>query len=1049
MLPIPRLLCSLLAASVLTVGPLSLAAPAFIGPGANHPEREWKWFETEHFRIHYYQGYEEFARFAAGIGEQGFERIAADLGVEPENKIPLFITEDEFWNGFAEPLRTRIVLDPRFSLEPTIGLARFLLHEMTHILNFLAVENNKPYSRLLNSAGLPAWFAEGLAQYEAEYWAPEMDRLLRMHALNHSLLEPSARDAFILLGSRGADGYNEGYSLVKYMFDTYGHDKLAVLLDHYRSQNISFKQAVEMTFGQSLLQIEAQWRDHLAQRYRAQLQHRRADLPDSTTVIPYRKGKTWYQPQVSPDGKWVAYQSTGSYPTIRGFIYDILPLRVSAREAIEEYGQQQLQKDQKDREDPPEPVQALESNRDQDDQEPAPSPEPARIARAQTPSEDETPEPTPPYPSNPPKKRSEDVAIKKIESRIARRALDYAWRPDSQAMAYTGLKPKEVGTSTFRVQIQSFKVEEKDGESLLKNEGEPVELNPDTTTHSPSWLPGGEQLLVVSEEEQRDHLDLYAVPADGKPQKLRRLLSAPDLRQYRNPQVSPDGQSAVFEVFLPGQGQHLMLLDLATGKAEQLTDPAPREADRQPLWAPDGQSIYFISTRSEFAELYRLRLESRQLERLSQIYSGLDTPSLMPEQDALIYVRHHAFGTSLDKIALDKLQVFDAYGESAGEEIFTQLPEQKELNLTPLPQLSFEPEPYLPWMAPEVFVPIVGRDERGDQLGFLAQFSDLLQTHAFNLLFLYGIASNRIGYSAAYINRFFDTSFGVEVADSPVLSFTTDGSQFFIQRDQHISFFANRPLFNAGTGDTGATRIERFGLVDFTISRQSNLTRELDGLIESRQLREGWNNTLSMTFADNRSRNKSNGFRYSVNLSGASRFWGSQYEFIGANAEWAQYIPTWGGQVLAYHLTGTALAGETRPALLGGPPLSNILVLNFQNIIPLRGFSIAELQGPLMLAGSVEYRVPLVKPVLFQLGSHYMRDLELAAYVDVGDAWYADQRTPFPHVGTGLELRSNLILNLRNRFQLYFGAGKAMLGAQGNELSTRPVEFYGGFANVF
>ena len=81
---------------------------------------------------------------------------------------------------------------------------------------------------------------------------------------------------------------------------------------------------------------------------------------------------------------------------------------------------------------------------------------------------------------------------------------------------------------------------------------------------------------------------------------------------------------------------------------------------------------------------------------------------------------------------------------------------------------------------------------------------------------------------------------------------------------------------------------------------------------------------------------------------------------------------------------------------------------------------------------------------------HYFENLHAAAFVDIGDAWYPDKRTPYPHIGAGLELRSDVIVNRRNGFQLYLGAGKSLLG-QGttNYLIDRPIEFYGGFANIF
>ncbi len=1040
-------------APVETASPKPPGAPPILGPGVNHPERRWKTFETPHFVVHYYQGFEAFSRLAAEIAESGFDRISGDLGLQLMTKIPLVISEDEFWNGYAEPLRNRIVLDPRFSLEPTIGLPRFMLHEMTHILNFEAVATKGvPFSKLMRASGLPAWFAEGLAQYEAEYWAPEMDRLLRLHTFNRSLLTPAERNAFILLGNRGADGYNEGYAIVKYLFDTYGHDRLAVLLRYYREQQISFDQALELTFGKPFLALEAEWRQGLEHHYREQVRDRSETLTGSEALVPYRAGRTWYQPQVSPDGKWLAYLSTGGYPTIRGHIYNIMPLKVSALDRFEAWGRQQKAKVEKpDPKDPinpqptPEPTVPPELEQPEskpepstppsiDDPNPVPNPDPSRLPLYQN----DAPAPTPQPESSPVEASDQpEIKLEDIESQLVPRLLDYKWRPDSQAIAYTTLKPDSYGNSTSRVQLLKLKT----NGPKLEHDGDAVELDPTRTNHSPAWSPDGKTLAVVLEDEGHDSIGFYNVETRTL---IKQTLSTPDWRQYRALQYSPDGRYLLMEVFLPGQGQNLLRYNVESGVIEQLTNTEPREADRQPLWGPNGEDLYFISTRSGFADLWRFNPQQSELERKSQVWTGLETPSLAPDQKTLYYARHHAEGTTLERVQLDKLKTFDQFKHGSGEAIFEQ-----NVSLNPAPKLPFEAKDYMPWFGLEVVVPVIGRDEKGDQIGFLAQFSDLLQRHSINVLALYGIASQRIGYSAAYVNRFFDTSFGLEIGDSPVLSFTTDGSQFFIQRDQHVSIFANRPLFNAGSGDTFATDVERFATLEFTVSRQANLTSQLNGLFTPQQMREGWNNTLAFTFTDDRTVRKDRGFKYSLGLSGATRLWGSQYEYVAANAEWRQYIPTWAQQTFAYFITGTAMQGETRPALLGGPPLSNVLVLNFQNIIPLRGFRIAELVGPMMVAGSMEYRVPLLNPIVAHWSEHYIENIHAAAFVDIGDAWAPSKRSAFPHIGAGLELRSEIILNRRNSFQLYLGAGKALLGQGANYLTDRPVELYGGFANVF
>jgi len=1026
----PRLRRTILALLTAFGGALGSSLPmqsalAFWGPSVNHPERQWQEINTPHFKIHYYQGFEDLAKLSARIAEEGFETITQDLGVAPDEKISLIISEDEFWNGYAEPARNRIVLDPRFSLEAPIGINRFLLHEMTHIFNFLAVQKKVFGSNLIKASGLPAWFAEGLAQYEAEYWAPENDRMLRLHWLNNSLLSPAERNAFTALSGKGSEGYNEGYALVKFMFETYGREKLPLLLDNYRDMSADFYQAIAFTFGKSLLEIEAEWRQALAEHTREQVSLRQENIPSATALIPYSPNRTWFQPKPSPNGKWLAYQTSGGYPLVRGQIYPVQPLMIANLKQIQAYGAQETQ------------AREAEKNKDK----PAP-------VKATPPPELKEPGLRFRHGEHPPEfAANEKLELDKVQEKVVERTQDYAWGPDSSQLAYTLLVPDAYGNSTKSVEI--LKLKEQEGK--LKADGSPERLLPGQTVHSPAWSPDGSRVALVLEEKQRDAIVIY----NRAEQKIERtLVQAPDFRQYQGLNWSPDGQSLVAEVYLPGEGQSLMQLDPQGQQPPKLlTESSSLYADKQPIWSPDSQFIYFVSTRNGFTNLYRHQLSTGKSEALSDVYTGLEIPSLSADGKDLWYIRHHAQGTTLEQVKTEQLKPAEALAEELGDSLLTQ----NELNLTPLGESS-APKPYEPWIAPEVFVPVVGLDEKGDQLGFLMQTGDLLQQHNLNVLFLYGLASSRISYNTAYINRFFDTTFAVEVGDSPLLSFATDGSAYFITRDQQISLAISRPLFNPGTGDTYATRIRRFATLEFVASHQTNLRSELAGLIDDKLLRQGWNNSLNLTWAANESIRNNDGIRYNVNLSAGGPWLGSQYSFAAANANFRHYIPVFGDHTLAYRVDATAMTGETRPALLGGPPLSNLLVLNFQNIIPLRGFRIAELQGSMMTAASLEYRFPLLKELNFNIGGHYLENLSAAAFIDAGDAWFPNKRTIYPHVAAGFELRSEAVLNYRNSFSLYLGVGKALLGHKlGADEKTyeifgpseRGPEVYGGFINVF
>lgn len=1002
-----RSLFSLLTALTLSTG---TPAGAWTGPSVNHPERQWQQISTAHFILHYYQGFEALARVAARVAEEGYEKITADLGISPSEKIPLIITEEEFWNGYAEPARNRIVLDPRFALEAPIGLNRFLLHEMTHIFNFLAVQRGLFGSNLIKSAGLPAWFAEGLAQYEAEYWAAENDRMLRLHVQNRSLLTPAERNAFTALSGKGSEGYNEGYALVRFLFENYGREKLPELLRTYRNLNGDFYQAVQLTFGKPLLQIEAEWRQQLEEQIQEQMALRTESLSGAQQLVPYTRNRTWYQPKPSPDGKWLAYQNSGGYPLVRGHIYPVQPLWIASLEQLKAYGEQQRQKVQ-DKQPSPVPTQPPELKepglkfRHGDGHEPA-------LAAAQ------------------------ELELDQVQHKLVERVLDFAWAPDSQHLAYSLLIPDAWGNSVKAVEILPLKTV-----SGRLVEAAPAErILPGEVLHSPAWSPDGEKLALVRELRQRDEIILY----DLLEQKLERILvQAPDLRQYQALNWSPDGRHLVAEVFLPGEGQSLLLLDPSGQSAPRLlTESTSLYADKQPVWSPDSQWLYFVSTRNGFANLYRHNLAQGQTEALSDVWTGLEMPSLSADGQKLYFIRHHAQGTSLESVDIQALKP----GPPRQEEMEAQALADPTTHLTPLGEAS-APQPYQPWLGIEALVPVAGLDEKGDQLGFLTQSSDLLQQHSLNLLLLYGLHSARIGFNSAYVNRMFDTTWALEVGDAPLLSFATDGSAYFITRNQQIALSLSRPLFNPGTGDTYATRIRRMATLELNASYQTNLRSELIGLVEERQLRQGWNNSLNLTWNANESIRNNDGVRYTLNFSAGGPWLGSQYAFAAVNGNFRHYIPL-GEHTLAYRLDATAITGETRPALLGGPPLSNLLILNFQNIIPLRGFRIAELQGSLMAAASLEYRLPLIKDWNLNLGGHYLESLSAAAFLDAGDAWFPDKRTPFPHLAAGLELRSEAVLNYRNSFNLFLGIGKSIVGRELGPLDRGP-EIYGGFANIF
>ena len=97
--------------------------------------------------------------------------------------------------------------------------------------------------------------------------------------------------------------------------------------------------------------------------------------------------------------------------------------------------------------------------------------------------------------------------------------------------------------------------------------------------------------------------------ADTHPFSVRDMVA---MDRISEPRVSPDGKSVVFTLRVTdleaNRGRKdLWLGSTAGGAARRLTS---HEADdSQAAWAPDGRSLYFVSTRTGSAQVFRLSLD--------------------------------------------------------------------------------------------------------------------------------------------------------------------------------------------------------------------------------------------------------------------------------------------------------------------------------------------------------------------------------------------------------------------------------------------------------
>jgi Tol biopolymer transport system component len=120
-----------------------------------------------------------------------------------------------------------------------------------------------------------------------------------------------------------------------------------------------------------------------------------------------------------------------------------------------------------------------------------------------------------------------------------------------------------------------------------------------------SWRGDGRQFVFAGISSGEPLLQLYDV-AEGR---RAREIRFPSLGEILNPSWSPDGRYVAFSAVTGGLSD-LYVYDLESDSLRRLTDDA--FADLQPAWSPDGRALAFATDRFG-TELSRLRTESYRI----------------------------------------------------------------------------------------------------------------------------------------------------------------------------------------------------------------------------------------------------------------------------------------------------------------------------------------------------------------------------------------------------------------------------------------------------
>ena len=132
---------------------------------------------------------------------------------------------------------------------------------------------------------------------------------------------------------------------------------------------------------------------------------------------------------------------------------------------------------------------------------------------------------------------------------------------------------------------------------------------------------------------------ILAMPVAAQDQHDFSVQDLVTLKRISDPQASPDGKSVAFvlrrtDMDADKGRTSIWLVGADAGNAHQLSSDSASHSE--PRWSADGKFLFFISTRSGSAQLWRLPLSGGEARQVTDLPLDLNTYVLSPSGDRLL-----------------------------------------------------------------------------------------------------------------------------------------------------------------------------------------------------------------------------------------------------------------------------------------------------------------------------------------------------------------------------------------------------------------------------
>jgi len=972
-----------------------------------HPELEWHTIETKHFLVHYHDGAERTGQVVAKIAEEIFEPVTSFYNHVPDEKVSFVIKDhDDISNGAAYFFENRIEIyapSMDFELRGTHNwLRNVVTHEFTHVVQiqtsmklgrkvpsiyfqWLNYEHerrpdvlygypNVIVSYPVSGFAVPAWFAEGVAQYNRkelryDFWDTHRDMILRSYALDGNMLSWEQMGVFGKTSLGNESSYNAGFAFVSYIAQTYGEEKLAEISRNLSSFGVvTIDKAIAMAIGKSGDAVYDEWRDALRKDYAARVQpikgHVRKGEPltvDSTDEIVNPRQiediETMMRPRTSPFGGWTPEDCQLNATVGFANLYPVF------------------------------------------------SPDGKKVAYVSAKGGD--------YFSLSSLYVYDFEKHKEVLIQAAVRTAP-SWSPDGSKLYYAKLTRRNPNWS---LQYDVYVYDRLAGEETRLTHG--------ARAITPAIAPDTSRIVFVVNADGTSNLATSALDGSG----LKIITPFHDGEQVYNPKWSPSGDRIVFDYSMKDGRDIAWIRPDGTDLQFLVSGP---DDERCPSFTPDGSKILFSSDRTGIFNIYALDLTSRAVTQITSVLGGAFYPT-MNRDGELLYSLYTSDGYKIYRLEESALPPVggEAYRRPAG---FLPYPygatspaladEGPQFNWTSLRAYndSIPPaaasRPYKNIFTSLMIVPFLRIDNynptsTGIELlkpGVYLFSNDILEKTGFFVgaamnarlerdLFLifdyrgrvplfYQLGLQPVASAELYNVTRKSTGYYTLPSDTIPVGVTYNLLEFdFALNQRALSQFSNVEFRYAHSRYTASSdnfiipssQVFVKGLSDlYLIANTFTLTLTVDAILPSRtQEINPVGRRVILKAA--RELNKFNGDgEYTVTAIGLQPVY-KPVNFTRLELNWREYLP--------FFFRNQTITASLHGGTILGPPVDPFFDFYAGGMVGMKGYPFYSLGGNEMLAFGLSYRFPIINNIDLRVFQVYFDKLYASVYADIGNAW--------------------------------------------------------------